>query len=247
MSDLQVHFLGTGDAFCSGGRFQTCFHVTDPDQNFLIDCGATSLMALKINGISTAEIDSIIISHFHGDHFGGLPFLMIDAFFEEHRTKTLQIVGPPGVEARVIASLQNLYPGINAAKFSYQLQFTEFSLSEQIRVGNLHVQAFEVVHAPESLPHAVKIKIEDKTIAFSGDTGWVDNLPQIASGADLFICESNFYDTEIDMHLNYLRIQEAKPDLDCGKLILNHLGTEMLTNLEKVSLDCAHDGMKIQL
>lgn len=204
-------------------------------------------MALKRNGISTAEIDSIILSHFHGDHYGGLPFFMIDAFYEEERTKTLKIAGPPGVQDRVLASLDNLYPGINPHDFSYQLEFEEYSTFAPITLGNLSIESFEVVHAPDSLPHAVKIRVGEKTIAFSGDTGWVDHLPEIASGADLFICESNFYHTEIPMHLNYLRIQEARPDLNCDKLILNHLGSEMLQNLDKVSLDCAHDGMKFKV
>ncbi len=247
MSDLQVHFLGTGDAFCSGGRFQTCFQVVAQDHNFLIDCGATSLMALKKNNISTAEIESIIISHFHGDHFGGIPFFMIDAFFEEERTEPLRIAGPPGVRAQVLALLEKLYPGIRSEDFSYPVEFEEYSTLKPIALGNLSIESFEVVHAAASLPHAVKIRVGEKTIAFSGDTGWVDHLPEIASEADLFICESNFYSTQISIHLNYLRIQKALPELNCGKLILNHLGAEMLGNIDKVDLNCAYDGMKLRL
>lgn len=247
MSDLQIHFLGTGDAFCSGGRFQTCFQVVDDDHNFLIDCGATSLMALKKSGISTAEIDSIIISHFHGDHFGGIPFFLIDAFYEEERTQTLKIAGPPGVEDRVLSVLDILYPGINSRDFSYQLEFEEYSTSGPITLGDLSIESYKVVHAPDSLPHAIKIQVGGKRIAFSGDTGWVDHLPQIAEGADLFICESNFYSTDMSMHLNYLRIEKAIPDLNCGRLILNHLGSEMLQNLDKVTIDIASDGMKFRV
>jgi len=74
---MQVQFIGSGDAFGSGGRFNTCFHVTGKKMNFLIDCGASSLIALKANNIDLNSIDTILFSHFHADHFGGIPFFML--------------------------------------------------------------------------------------------------------------------------------------------------------------------------
>ncbi len=70
---MQVRFVGCGDAFGSGGRQNTCFHVTGASSNFLIDCGASSLPALKRCGIVRNDIELILITHFHGDHFAGLP------------------------------------------------------------------------------------------------------------------------------------------------------------------------------
>ena len=204
-------------------------------------------MALKQNQISTASIHSILISHFHGDHYGGIPFFLIDAFYEEQRTEPLKIAGPPGVQNRVFSALENLYPGIDPTGFSYKIEFFEYSPPDPVHLDDLVIQAFEVIHAPDSLPHAIKVQVNDKILAFSGDTGWVDSLPEIADQSDLFICESNFYDTVMDMHLSYLRIEEARPELNCRKLILNHLGSEMLENLDKVQIDCASDGQKIQL
>ena len=58
---MQLRFVGCGDAFGSGGRFNTCFHVTGTSVNFLIDCGASSLPALKRHGISREDIDLILI------------------------------------------------------------------------------------------------------------------------------------------------------------------------------------------
>ena len=79
---MQLRFVGCGDALGSGGRFNTCFHVTGERANFLIDCGASSLVALKQSRHSRATaIDVVLITHFHGDHFAGLPFLLLDAQF----------------------------------------------------------------------------------------------------------------------------------------------------------------------
>ena len=97
---MQLRFVGCGDALGSGGRFNTCFHVTGASVNFLIDCGASSLPALKRLGIARDDIDLILITHFHGDHFGGLPFLLLDAQFTR-RSRPLVIAGPQGIEAKL--------------------------------------------------------------------------------------------------------------------------------------------------
>jgi ribonuclease BN (tRNA processing enzyme) len=78
---LRLQFIGCGDAFGSDGRFNTCFHVTGGRSNFLIDCGASSLIALKKYEIDLNAIQTIFITHFHADHFGGLPFFMLNAQF----------------------------------------------------------------------------------------------------------------------------------------------------------------------
>ena len=93
---MQLQFVGCGDALGSGGRYNTCFHVTGSHVNFLIDCGASSLPALKRLGIARDDIDLILITHFHGDHFAGLPFLLLDAQFTR-RTRPLVIAGPDSV------------------------------------------------------------------------------------------------------------------------------------------------------
>ena len=97
---MQVQFVGCGDAFGSGGRQNTCFHVTGHSINFLVDCGASSVPALKQLGIVRNDIDLILITHFHGDHFAGLPFFLLDAQFPR-RIRPLIIAGPEGIETRL--------------------------------------------------------------------------------------------------------------------------------------------------
>ena len=105
---MQLQFVGCGDALGSGGRFNTCFHVTGENVNFLIDCGASSLAALKRLDIARADIDLILITHFHGDHFAGLPFLLLDAQFTR-RTRPLVIAGPQGIETRLTQVMEALF------------------------------------------------------------------------------------------------------------------------------------------
>ena len=76
--------------------------------NFLIDCGASSLPALKRLGIARDDIDLILITHFHGDHFGGLPFFLLDAQFSR-RGRPLAIAGPQGIETRLKKVMEALF------------------------------------------------------------------------------------------------------------------------------------------
>lgn len=90
MGDVRIRFLGSGDAFGSGGRLQTCIHVEGGGTQFLVDCGASSLIAMKRVGVDPTSIDVALITHLHGDHFGGLPFLILDAQFSR-RSRPLTI------------------------------------------------------------------------------------------------------------------------------------------------------------
>jgi hypothetical protein len=76
---VTVRFVGSGDSFGSGGRFQTCILVDGPRSRFAIDCGASSLTALAQQDIEHNSIDAILLTHLHGDHCGGVPFLLMDA------------------------------------------------------------------------------------------------------------------------------------------------------------------------
>ena len=243
---MHIQFLGTGDAFCSGGRHQTCFYVTVAGYRFLIDCGATSLKAMRERGLSTRDVDGIFLSHFHGDHFGGLPYVLLEAHFVEARTRPLTILGPSGVAQRVRTITEIAYPGVDMDAFSYSIDFREYAGAE-ISVGPLLVTAIPVIHAEEALPHGLRIQQQDKVLSFSGDSGWTNALYEIAQSSDLFICECNYYDTDMPTHLCYQRIMDELPNFTCKNIILNHPGPEMLVHLDSCELNMASDGLALEV
>ena len=243
---MRITFLGTGDAFCSGGRYQTCFLVESKDYRFLIDCGATSLLALRSGKVDIDNIDAIIVSHFHGDHYGGLPFLLLKANFVSTRSKPLHILGPSGIASRVGELMESMYAKVRVDQLSFEVKFHEFSPSGN-ELGPLQVESYPVIHVPESLPHGIRIQVEEKILSFSGDTGWTDKLYDISKAADLFICECNFYHTVSPSHLNYRRIKQELDQLQCKRIVLNHLGPEMLNKLDVIDLECSHDGLVLEI
>ena len=107
---MRLTILGSGDAFSSGGRLPSCYLLESGQTRFLLDCGPSILPALKRNGLSSNLIPIIFISHLHGDHIGGLPFLLLDAIFPAARTEPLTLVGPPGLEARFRLACEVFYP-----------------------------------------------------------------------------------------------------------------------------------------
>jgi ribonuclease BN (tRNA processing enzyme) len=246
MADLRVRFLGSGDAFGSGGRFQTCIHLQAEGIDALLDCGASSLIAMKRFGVDPNAIDLVLISHLHGDHFGGLPFLVLDGQFSR-REKPLTVVGPPGVEARVRAAMEVLFPGSSQTRQRFDLHFLEHTDEEPRTLGPLTVTPFEVRHASGAPPYALRVTVDGRTVAYSGDTEWTVALPRAAAAADLFICEAYFFRKVVPFHLDHGTLHEHRAELTCRRLILTHMNAEMLAHAGEVMEECAEDGLTVLL
>lgn len=242
---IRITVLGCGDAFSSGGREQTCFHVRAPGGAFLIDCGASAVAGLKRRGLNPRDIDTIFISHFHGDHYGGLPYFLLDAA-ASGREEPLTILSPPGGRKKTAALLDLLYPGTPVLD-RLRLRFIDYASGQELTAGYLSLTAYSVTHVPATDPHGLRIKVADKVIAYSGDTAWHPHLPVLAGGADLFICECNFFGTQSDTHIDYQTLEARRETFGCRRLLLTHLGGEMLSRLEEVNLPCAADGMVIEV
>lgn len=246
MTSVRVRVLGCGDAFSSGGRLHTCFSLEGAEEPLLVDCGATALVALKGAGISPEGIGYVALSHLHGDHFGGLPWLILDGRFAE-RTRPLQVAGPPTTRARLRQAFEALYPGGADAESPFELRFVEFAARTPCRLGPATVTPFEVVHSSGAPAYALRLEYGHKVIAYSGDTEWTDSLLEAARGADLFICECNYFDTRAPGHLDYRTLTEKRAQLECERLVLTHMSDEMLERLEEIEVETAEDGMVIEV
>ncbi len=242
---VNLTIVGCGDAFASDGRFNTCFYLNYSDEHVLVDCGASSLVGLKKQDIPLSKINTIVLSHLHGDHFGGLPFYILDAKHLQKRTEPLNILGPKGTEQKTKELTALLYPGTDLDSMDYKINFQEYESREKVNVGQLEIQAFPVIHSEESNPHGLRITMGNKIFAFSGDTEWTDVLLEISNDADLFICECNYYGFKGPNHLDYQTILANLDRMNFKRIILNHLGEEMLDKISELKLDCAYDGQLI--
>jgi ribonuclease BN (tRNA processing enzyme) len=243
---MLVQFLGSGDAFGSGGRFQACILLRTEAGSVLLDCGASSLIAMKRLGVGPNDIDAVLITHLHGDHFGGLPFLVLDGQFSR-RERPLLIAGPPGIEARVRAAMEVLFPGSSETRQRYELRFAQLAPGERTPAGPVQVTAYPVQHASGAPSYALRVDGDGRVVAYSGDTEWTDTLLDAAAGADLFICEAYTHDKPVKFHLDYQTLRGRRADLGCRRLVLTHMGPAMLAHLDGLDAEAAADGMTIAL
>ncbi|SLN47011.1 MBL fold metallo-hydrolase [Oceanibacterium hippocampi] len=245
---MQVHFIGSGDAFGSGGRFNTCFHLSGREANFLIDCGASSLIALRQQQIDLNAIQSILVTHFHADHFGGLPFFMLDAQFHSRRTAPLTVAGPAGIEDRYRQLTELMFPGSSATTPRFPLHFIELVAGAGQQVGALEVDAFEVNHGNAGGPfHGYRVTVEGRTIAYTGDTEWTDSLVDLARDTDLFIAEAYFHEKRVKLHLDHASLTANLGRLEARRIVLTHMSPDMIGRPLAPPFEAARDGLRIAL
>lgn len=247
---MQVTVIGCSDAFGSGGRLQTSYLVEHEGGRFLIDCGATALIGLAREAIDPNSVDTIFISHLHGDHFAGLVWWLIHAIHVTKRTAPLTVTGPVGIEQRFNTAAEALFPGATTTPRPFQLRFLTYRERAPLTVGDVTVTPFEVRHPSGAPPYALRLTCGGRTLAFSGDTEWVDCLIDVADGADLYITECYAFESEARFHMNWRTIEAALPRLRAKRVILTHMGPEMLKHRDAVSAPgvvLADDGMKIAL
>jgi ribonuclease BN (tRNA processing enzyme) len=245
---MQIQFVGCGDAFGSGGRATTCLHLHGATANVLIDCGAASLPALKRCGIDRNAIDTILITHFHGDHFAGVPFFMLDAHFVARRERPLTIAGPPGLASWYERIFDATFPGGAGNRWRFPLTLHEVELGRTDRIGAIEVTPFPVVHDDRAGPClAYRIAVEDRTVTYSGDTEWTETLVLAAQAADLFISECYVYDKPVRAHLSLAQLQRELPRIGAKRVILTHLSDDMLAHRNDCSYETAADGMVVEL
>lgn len=244
---VRVTFAGSGDAFGSGGRFQACLHIArESGPPVLLDCGATSLVALKRLAIEPNDLAAVFVSHLHGDHFGGLPFLILDGQFRR-RVEPLVVAGPPGLRQRLFEAMEVFYPGSASVQRKFDVEVVELTPGEPTEVAGVGVTAWEVDHASGAQPLALRLDVDGAVIAYTGDTAWTDTIPQAATGARLLVAEAYYWDKEIPFHLNHRTLLTHRDELDCERVILTHMSADMLAHVGQAAFETAHDGLTISL
>lgn len=239
---VRVTVLGSGDAFGSGGRLQSCYLVEGENTTALVDCGATVLPALKRSGFDPDQIDLVLISHLHGDHFGGLPFLLLEYVYENPRRRPLIVAGPPGLAERTRAVFAGLFREAALIKPAFPLDFREFEPGQPQTICCVEVEPFRVPHETTGVSLGFRIRIDGRRILYSGDSAWSDDFVDWSQGTDLFLCECHYYDKDVPYHMNYQELSEHVPRLGCKRLVLTHPGRQFLAAREAITIECAEEG-----
>lgn len=247
---MRLTVVGSGDAFGSGGRNNTCFLIESRGATLALDFGATSLVALKRLGIDPNAINAVALTHLHGDHYGGLPFLILDAASEAKRERPLEIVGPPGTQARVKAAMEAFFPGSSEREWRFPLTVTELPCGTPRTLAGFTIESREVVHPSGAPSTGMRVSDGEKLLAYSGDTGWTDALIEIAAGADLFVCECYRFTGSPRSHMSFETIETHRREFRAARIMLTHMSAAVLARLpelEAAGYLVAHDGLVLDI
>ncbi|GJD76974.1 MBL fold metallo-hydrolase [Methylobacterium gregans] len=243
---MRLTVLGCGDAFGSGGRLNTCFHVAGDGTGFLIDCGASALIAMRRFGVDPNGIDTVFLTHLHGDHFGGLPWLILDGQLVSHRRTPLTIVGPPGIRERLPAAMEVLFPGSSTAKRAFTVAVREIVAGEPGAFGGVEVEAFAVEHPSGAPAHALRLAHAGRVVTYTGDTQWVEALIPAGRDADLMIAEGYTVERPVRFHLDWATLNRNLPEIAPRRLMLTHMSPEMIAHPAEGYI-AAEDGLVLEL
>ena len=212
----------------------------------MLECGPSALAGLKRAGIPSDAPDALLISHLHGDHFGGVPFLLLEYLFSNPRSRPLVIAGPPTTAQRVWSLYGELYREAHCREIRFDIDWIVAEPGSSFRLAGFDVRAFEVPHTTDPVSLGYRIESPEGVVVFSGDSAWTDAFVEQTHGADLFLCECCSLRPETKLHTSYEDILANRARLGCKRLLLTHLGADVRA-AASIDVERAHDGMTVEI
>ncbi|MGE3244705.1 MAG: MBL fold metallo-hydrolase [Beijerinckiaceae bacterium] len=247
---MKVTFVGSGDAFGTGGRGNTSIRLDSHGHAISVDFGATALLGWNRLGLSTDDIDAVVLTHLHGDHFGGLPFLLLEAQFVSGRRKPLTIAGPPGTRTRIEMACEVFFPGMTANRWNYPWTVEEVQPGGSLDLGAFTLKTFEMRHPSGAPATGVQVGDGEKTFAYTGDTAWIDAVYDLADGVDLFVTECYSGERSIPNHVDWPTLRRNLSSLKAGRIAVTHLGRSALACVKDMAAEgliVAEDGKTVDV
>lgn len=149
--DLDVVFLGTGGSVPTARRATSCLLIRAGGDRILVDCGEGAQRQMQ-RSTGLVQVDDLYITHFHADHYLGVPGLL-KTYELNGRETPLRIFGPPGLE-ELFTALRRIM-----GKVSYPLELVELSGSSPVRFETYEIRPFEVEHRVRAFGYAL---VEDE-------------------------------------------------------------------------------------
>ena len=246
-----ITFLGTADAFNTGGRANSCYLVEDSLGAYTIDFGPTALMKAQETACRLEELDAVYVTHLHGDHIGGFPMLFLHLQYDLHRTKPLVIAGPPNTKAFVDMLRESTYPSAMGRPMPFEIHYKTWVPNESLEVVNRQVFSIPAVHDEQAEPHSLRIEGPNYSLAVSGDTGWQETLVELSKDVSMFVCEATAEKAGYWGHLSVEEHRRYRQKLTPKQLVLSHLSKNALdaarADAQAYDWTVAYDGLKLPL
>lgn len=237
MGDLEITFMGVGDAFASGGACWNGFLV---NRTILFEAPPQALMSVQRAGVDPNDIEVVVISHHHGDHFYGLPMLML-WWRWNGRKKPLRIVAPANTERITRDIARETFPWL--FDISYELEWIVAEPGCRLELPGLAILPLEMVHdATINVCLGFQAEIDGRRLGYTGDTVYCPSVEKLALWSEIMIAECVSI-TPNPVHMDFANdIPRVRALLPEGRpLILTHLGVDVAASTPMPGVSIAEE------
>lgn len=225
---MKLIVLGSGTSVPHPDRASSAHWVETSAGSVLLDIGADAAHRMAQEQLDWPNLDAIWVSHFHLDHLGGLPTFLFGSKWApqtQSRTKPLRIFGPAGLE-RIMRAINesNHYPLFDQP---FPMQIIEVPPATRFDIlPGVAADTFSTPHTDESL--ALRLTDQgSKTLVYTSDTGFSENLAAFANGVDLLLMECSFRRNKpVEKHLELADAMKLAQMCSPRKVVLAHLYPE---------------------
>lgn len=211
---MKLTFLGTGDAFSNEGRNNVSILIEsfELDLRILFDCSPQCVPSLRKLGFKISDLDYVFITHIHGDHVAGLPFMALSLIYPEIGGR-FSVLGPPGLEKFLKESYALFYGSGNPERV---IDFLPLDAKLPIKMHH--------IDSRHSVPGLIyRLDLEGKSIVYTGDTSKVD-LSDFSRRATILIHEaSDETEDSTSGHSTLKQAAETARDAQVEKLFVVHM------------------------
>lgn len=223
---MELEFLGTGNALDT--QRSNCAYMLHGPCNLLVDCGYDTPRRLFESQNRLESLDGLYLTHMHGDHSFGFPFLVL-ALGEQKRSRPLHVIGQPGTKDFLLELLRMAYPSV-PGRLSFELNFIE--TTERMEFRGLKLSFARTSHGRSN--YAVKIEHGDTRIGISGDGGLTEETRELFMDCRLLVHDTFTLEAPHETHeaaVNVVRYCESCPEL--RTLACVHLDSALRTDARR--------------
>jgi metal-dependent hydrolase (beta-lactamase superfamily II) len=207
---MKIKVLGVG-GFNNTGLNGNSFLV---DNHILLEAPPDIIQSLSFNKVTRTKIDNIYISHLHGDHYFGLPFLLFNIFMDTQQQRRFRIIGPKGLKEAIIELSEIAISKDHwlVKRINDNCSFEIINNQTLLQIDNYTISFYGMFHEKET--YGIGFSENNKLLfQYLADTEWNNGLlPYFNECSKIIICDIN--GTGVTQNKVHMSIEDITNNID---------------------------------